>query len=772
MIAERPMLRTVRLAVFVLATLVVGLRADGLPGEYLLSHRWREVLAPVSPLTNPAFIVEANFPTIRIAATSVMQGSFGLGEVGVTVPFGWHQSAGVTLLGEAGGEVEGGVLDGTWSNEETSSNNNAFVMLTYALKPWRQLSIGLNVNLAVQSNFGDSRYGLGMDLGLSYLVARHPAFGQHTVGLTIQNLLAPAVGDPSAVIAFGDNGAYSGDLRVSWLGEFIEGRVFGGLDLNIKDIFAAAEEFQNAAGESTDKTVEWNLALRAGGWILRVFEAHGMFGFDQHGIDYWALAGGINVPSVNAGRDLAVLYQFSRNPESDVATMHTLYCRAEVGLHREELYAKRMARKMNLEPSRLYNLAMTLFHQGKYFDAFFIYSQILSEYPEFFRNDWVSYYRGRCQEELDMRNSAMETYRQVKIRYGQANVAAHADLGMMRIYYRENDEAQVANKYQDLGRVGVPDSLRKHGLYMVGHVLHGQGRNAGALEAFTSIPEGHPEYLFARHSAAVVAFAMDDMDKAIEYLKAVINATPTTDVQRELVNRSYLLLGYALYEREELADAVAALRLVKKTSTYYEDAQLGLAWCALRARQWADCRQACQELIQVGSTPVLQEEGRLVMAYAHLTQKQNKEALTILRTASARLDSITKATNREPERRATQAGEDRKNYDALAFDVNRIAMDPDADLMPMEQDSLHRIQSDYEKRLRDYYTYQDALVRTRFFARNLDKVKEDVEYALAVVQRMVSTKDVIELQREMQDTQQDIEDEIEKLEGELEQLEE
>ncbi|MBD3240153.1 MAG: hypothetical protein GF331_06170, partial [Chitinivibrionales bacterium] len=68
--------------------------ADGLPGEYLLSSRWRDLLSPYSPLTNPAFMSRGDDITGRFAIAPVMQGAFKLWEAGVTVPIASRHAVG------------------------------------------------------------------------------------------------------------------------------------------------------------------------------------------------------------------------------------------------------------------------------------------------------------------------------------------------------------------------------------------------------------------------------------------------------------------------------------------------------------------------------------------------------------------------------------------------------------------------------------------------------------------------------------------------------
>ena len=54
----------------------VNFFADGLPGEYYITQRWRDLLAGHSPATNPAFMTEENYFTTRMALSPTIHNSF------------------------------------------------------------------------------------------------------------------------------------------------------------------------------------------------------------------------------------------------------------------------------------------------------------------------------------------------------------------------------------------------------------------------------------------------------------------------------------------------------------------------------------------------------------------------------------------------------------------------------------------------------------------------------------------------------------------------
>ena len=66
-----------------------------------------------------------------------------------------------------------------------------------------------------------------------------------------------------------------------------------------------------------------------------------------------------------------------------------------------------------------------------------MFSELFVEYPDFFKNDWVSYFIGSCQENLDMRTTAVEAYNQTREKYARSAAVPFSDLGLMRVKYRE-----------------------------------------------------------------------------------------------------------------------------------------------------------------------------------------------------------------------------------------------------------------------------------------------------------------------------------------------
>lgn len=763
---------------FVVAIVLAGtvpLVADGLPGEYLLTQRWRELHAPYSPVTNPALMTEENYLSVRATLSPTMLGAFKLWEIGAVYPIGLHQSVGLTWLGEDDGQVEVAQFDPSTKimtpTGATVSNLNSFAVLSYAISPWDRLSVGANLNFAHQTNFGDPLMGIGLDLGITYRIMNHPAFGDHVVGLSALNLLPPSM-SKSMAPDLGNSGAYARNLKFNWIARLLENRIINVIDINFKDFLANADEFVKDLSDPTDPVegapkIEFDLTERVGVWLFKIFTIDAIFGFDENIMDHWGLAAGVNMPSLFQGRDLAATYQYNYVLAEDLASTHSIYIRAQFGHHREEAYARQLSRLLDASPNDLYNKALGLYYNGKYWDAFFVFGQILGEFPDFFKNDWVTYYLNSCREAMDMRTSAYDGYEDVTRSYSASEAVPHANLGMMRIAYRQGDHPLVASQFSKLVQLGVPDSLKYHAFYLMGESLIKENNWPKAVQYLSSVPPEHPDYLFAQHSLAIAHMINSYHAGALDAFQNVFDAQAETPYQKEILNRSFLLIGYYFYESAALPKAVAALRKVDPSSYYYEDALLGLSWAAAKAAQWDDCIASAEKLITVSRKPVLQSEGALLAGYAHLSKKNLVASRTILEQGKKKMASYTAPVEDTLSSREWKYRNNRIAYHQLAQKSYDLALSSSSVLALQMIDSLHTEQQSLKNDLDRFLSFEIEFDRKSFFSHNADNVRADIEYALAVVEKLDLTRD----DRKDLQQQQELERQIEKIKQEMEQLE-
>jgi len=761
-----------------------GVFAAGLPGEYLVTQRWRSLHNHYSPLSNPANSAEENYIAVRAAMAPVLGADgFLLSEIGVNVPLGLYHTASFVLLNEYAGYVyedvegpSGQLVQGS----NAYSNTNLIFSFGYAWHIWEKLIIGANLNIAYQSNFAGSEgsdgplTGVGFDIGANYRLMKHPVLGEHLVGFATQNLIAPTMSTAS-IVDLQSTTEYSRNLRLSGYSKFWESRVENYLELDIKDFLAKAENFQTN-GVNAAKSIEWELNWRVGYWAMRMFKAYLLLGLDENIVGHWGLALGAQLPSFNRGRDMSVYYQYDvMTEESNDATAHSFYVKADFGKHREEVYARKMARMASLNPNELYNRARKLHAEKKYWEAFFVFSRLATEFPDFFKNDWVMLLRTDCQEHLDMRDQAIVNYDKVKEQYPTGEVTPYADLGLMRVYYRNGNFSQATNQFVELNKPSVPDSLRFHGSYIMGQIFLQNGEMRKAIHAFSVIPEGHPDYVFAQHATAIAHASLDgEMKDVITALENVMSVSPKNQEEQEAINRSYLFMGLIFYEESALSKAVVALRQVPANSHYYEDALLGLGWTALKARQWNDCISTGQLLARTSQKPVLRAEGLLIQAYGHLLQKDYPKALEVIRAGYDVSQTFAAPDPDDLTMRTTAYDNSRLEYSRMSDRVEELSQIGQTSHIANVLDSLKGKSTNYVNEFKDHERYKYQYQRNGFFSRSSEQVKDDLEYALATVQKIVGTTGATgaaaKQQQKAAEQSKELDAEIEKLKKQMEEM--
>jgi len=152
--------------------------------------------------------------------------------------------------------------------------------------------------------------------------------------------------------------------------------------------------------------------------------------------------------------------------------------------------------------------------------------------------------------------------------------------------------------------------------------------------------------------------------------------------------------------------------------------------------------------------------------------------VSFISPASEEINKAMGPSESEKNAKALEYDNNRGVYYEIASNMNNLALTSQSSFTIQQIDSLHTPQMDFEKKLRDHYIYVDEFGRSSFFARNIEKVREDVEYALAKFEKMVGTaridekigKDIKQIE-DIQKEEEELMKELEKLEKEEEQEE-
>jgi tetratricopeptide (TPR) repeat protein len=473
--------------------------------------------------------------------------------------------------------------------------------------------------------------------------------------------------------------------------------------------------------------------------------------------------------TLSAGRDLEVLYQYNYLFYDDMITGHSMYARADVGLHREEICARRLSRFLTASPNELYNKALTLYSQRRYWDAFFVFGQILTEYPDFFKNDWVTYYYANCFEALDLRKTSMEEYQNATIKYYGSDMVANAELGIMRIAYRNEDETLVKTQFEKLVPTGTNDSLRCHAFYLMGESLLRQGEDSRAITMLAVIPESHPAYVFAQHSIGVAYARLSNPPLSEAAFARAIAVTPKTAVESNAISLSLLHAGYLFYEQGSLSKAVTTLRKVDATSPHYAEALRALGWCGVKARQWGDCLRAGESLSKIAQTPLLLCEAALLKGYALLMQKEYGSAVQTAKSA-IRIAEEASAPSQDTMALRTNAYESQRiTYETCGQSASEAVLGKTVESARRFVDSLHVEQLRLRSDINNYAAFKDDFKHATILSATLESVREDLSYLLATAGKMKQGNALLRHEKGAQNTEK-IDKAIEKVRRELNEM--
>jgi tetratricopeptide (TPR) repeat protein len=562
-------------------------------------------------------------------------------------------------------------------------------------------------------------------------------------------------------------------LKLAYHSTYLENLVSFDCMFDVTDLFANSSCF---GGRSPMRG--YNVQFQFGYFPFSLLELKPYLGISENGVDFFGAGIGMNIKRFNTGRDLGLTYQYCNDLTDGLAAAHSIYATVSLGKHREEIHAIKVREQLKLLPGNLYNKAMALFADKKYWEAYQIFARIITDFPDFFKNNDVSYHMALCLEELDLRTAAAKTFEETMAKFSSSTRFPYAMLGAMRVAYRQQNLDALTEKYQEmLSRNGptseMPDSLQNHAHYLRGQASMNQGKYRDAVACFSKIPESHPDFHYAQHSMAIAHMNLDDDPSvAISCLVNAIIAQPATKDDREISNRTYLLAGYLYYELDSLGMAVSALRMVPKESMYYGEALLGLGWTAIKAHQWSDCMTYGQQLATWGEDVVPQAEGLLIKAHAQLNLKRDNEAVSLLDDAKRKLDSYVPVSEDSLSFKKDQSEISRQSYDSLGTLFVELSKKSESETVSSRLDSLHGPQVRLKTKVDECARFFDQYKRTAFFGKNVSKVMEDIEYTRAKIELTNNGKEALKEVEKGQKKQDEVQEEIDKAKAELQKLQE
>jgi hypothetical protein len=335
-INSRKILIMITALVIITLTTPVLAQDIGLPGGHLITDRWRYAYSQYSGITNPAFVNEENYKSVRALFSSTLD-VFTMIEAGFTMPIGLYDAAAVALITHGTSSTYYLTdLDGKPTGKKIS-DEGYLIAMTYANNVWKGLTLGINADIILQ-NIADipaedvvgnkMRFGFGVDIGATYKLPRHQLYGNHLIGVSTNNLFT-RMNESDEV--------YAAALRFSLLSDFWKRRILFGTDYVMKDLRSGQIDW--ATGYTSTTLSEYN--FKVGANILHHFKLYVLLGLNDEGMDHYGFAFGAKTSRFSYFRGIEGMVQFVSilNDTKDANASHiTFSARTEFGKHREEAY--------------------------------------------------------------------------------------------------------------------------------------------------------------------------------------------------------------------------------------------------------------------------------------------------------------------------------------------------------------------------------------------------------------------------------------------------
>lgn len=748
--------RAIRISSFcALVSIFAGqVYSSGLPGEFQFSNKYRALAVETSPFVNPAFVANKTHASVQYIYSTLLD-EYRYHDFRLSSPLTAHHSLGFTWLNSGVGTYDWLEFDEqTMETEVVGSidDQSNVLSMTYGLNTNTPLLLGANANLVLQRFAEDKNSGFGLDAGFAFRFP-HEELGVHILGCAMENIIAPEMGT-----------SFARTLNVSWHGNPMGSFVTGGLVWQWRDVLPPADEYA-----SGNKEIDWALNAKSGITVLKYVSVDVLAGFDRTGFDYVGLSAEASVPRFNKGRELRAAVQHLILEDRN--TMQSVNVEFEFGLHRDELHERLMEKLRDNAPYELLEKGIKQVENRDYYDAMFTLGEIRREYPRFRRMDKVAFYESRSLEKMHMLQAAKTGYLTARNNHDRSDLLIDYNLGLMRIYYRENNHDRVEKLFNDVTEIIAPDSIIYHGYYILGESHIKREEYDEAQDVFSAIPKGHPTYVYALYSSALADYRREKNLAMFETVSKINAITPANADEQYMIDRINVLMGNIYMEdfRTEpgaLQGAVEAYGRVLETSELYGEALMGKGWALIRANKWPEAVAVGNELYHANAERVLRAEGALIAGLALERQLQFRESIDMLTEGA---DLLKRVEDEERERAFTSEMLTAR-YSILARDLVRYARSEEA----MPGDSLRELRRKYEEYgtlIREDLKVADAERLKAYPEQRVADLKFDLEFVLAATAKRMAREGGNELVEKTEKETREIDEEIKRLKEELDELE-
>ena len=180
-------------------------------------------------------------------------------------------------------------------------------------------------------------------------------------------------------------------------------------------------------------------------------------------------------------------------------------------------------------------------------------------------------------------------------------------------YYAQHRQWQRVENFIKDSFDDLVGSNSDYAYLLQGTALQHLKQHRKSVESYANVPVSSPYYLHARLNTALASIRQGWITEARQIIEPLLADNP--DKSNELINRIYLVLGYALLQKEYYRDARKSFRQISRDSQYANRALMGISLAAISQGDYVGGLNTVTVLKQGKGNDLSSDEAYLVMPY-------------------------------------------------------------------------------------------------------------------------------------------------------------
>jgi len=308
-----------------------------------------------------------------------------------------------------------------------------------------------------------------------------------------------------------------------------------------------------------------------------------------------------------------------------------------------ELRQERKFEELEALAMKTYEDAYGDYHNGDYREAGVKFKELVFLYPGFSKAVEASYYMGESFYKAGDFTDARDAFtRLIKSNpdsiYYPVSLYRMEQLGFKQERYTEAIfyHQEILNRYQ-AGTLTIPAEAQKDlnveefidsANYIGGLCRYSIGEFQGAYDVLSQVRSSSEYFGFSQYTMALCYVQQDDIEGAIQQLRAIDTMSFGGGIEIALKNLTYVTLGRLFYEVGRYDEAVEEYQRVDSSDAEnYDNALLGLGWVYIKQEKYSKACEYFEKIVSRRASSELIAEAKLSLAHCHLGTGEYDKAM-------------------------------------------------------------------------------------------------------------------------------------------------